>query len=199
MDPYRRYRPRNPYNGGRDLGLLTIFFLTFVLLGGVIGVLTVGSAWTLPSIPQFAPQVTRTSALFGTGGLDKPNVFLGSPTPSNANRPPAVTGASPTATPSAAKPSPTPQRTPTQLPSPQASPTATEGQGTRVVIGNTGGVGAWVRRSPSINDYLIAWTDGTALEVTGPDVQNEGRTWKQVRDPQGNRGYIPAEWVVPAP
>ena len=58
---------------------------------------------------------------------------------------------------------------------------------------------AWLRRTPRINDYLIALVDGTPLEVVGPDVEAEGRAWKNVRDPQGNQGFVPAEWVVPVP
>lgn len=189
MEPYRRYRPRNPYNGGRDLGLLAIFLLTFVLLGGVVAVLTVGSAWTLPELPQFGPVETRTSTLFGSGPLDKPSPLVRTPTPLSSTRLPLVAGGNPT-------PTPAPQRTPT--PTVLSSPTPTA-QATRYVVGNTGGVGAWLRRTPRINDYLIAWTDGTVMEVVGPDVQAEGRTWKQVRDPQGNSGFIPAEWLVPAP
>lgn len=205
MDPYRRYRPRNPYNGGRDLGLLAIFFLTFLLLGGVVAVLTVGTAWTLPELPQIGAQETRTSPLFGSSPLDKPNVFIGTPTPSGASSAPSVAGGgrTPTATTTTGRPSPTAQRSPTptagQPPTPQASPTATVTQGARLLIGNTGGVGAWLRRTPRINDYLIALVDGTPLEVVGPDVEAEGRAWKNVRDPQGNQGFVPAEWVVPAP
>lgn len=205
MDPFPRYRPRNPYNDGRDLGLLMIFFLTFLLMGGIIAVLTVGTAWTLPEVgmPQVVAVETRTGGLFGADVIEQPPIVnRATPTATGSARLPIVTSGAPlteTGTPQAsgAAPGQTPGPGPTQTP--RASPTPTQVQGSRLVVGNTGGVGAWLRRSPRMNDYVIALNDGTPLEVVGPDVQAEGRVWKNVRDPRGNQGFIPAEWAVSAP
>ena len=193
MDPYRYRPPSSRYGKSSDLSLLSVFVLTLLLLVGVVAALTAGSAWSLPDLPSIQPVQTRTSGLFGASAIDRP--------PQPAAEPPA----SPTSAPAAANPtaSPTPPATATTAPTatPAQSPTATPAaEPPKVfVIGNTGGVGAWLRRTPRINDYLIAWTDGTRMEVVGPDVQADGRTWRHVKDPRGNEGYLPAEWLVSAP
>ena len=46
-------------------------------------------------------------------------------------------------------------------------------------------------------DKLEAWPDGTALQVVGRDVEAEGRLWKKVMDPDGQIGWVPAQYVVP--
>ncbi|MHB1007258.1 MAG: hypothetical protein ACYC3S_16690 [Chloroflexota bacterium] len=189
MDPYRHRTP-NPYRRRHDLGLLSIFFLTLTLLFGVIAVLTVGSAWTLPTMPQVVNVETRSSGLFGASAVGPGAVLPGvaTPTPVKSDLPLVVQG----------QPSPTTAPTsPTASPTPTVTPTPSQGQS--LVLGNTGGVGAWLRRTPHMNDYLIAWVDGTRMTVMGSDVQSDGLTWKNVQDPQGNKGYIPAEWLVPEP
>jgi hypothetical protein len=47
-----------------------------------------------------------------------------------------------------------------------------------------------------MDDRVTAWPDGTAMTVVGEDRQAEGRTWKNVRDPAGNTGWIPLEYLV---
>ena len=73
-----------------------------------------------------------------------------------------------------------------------ASPT-TLPQVTRYVIGNTDGAGAHVRRSAGADESLKAWPEGTEMIVVGPDVT---RLWRNVRDPDGNIGFVPAEYLV---
>ncbi len=68
---------------------------------------------------------------------------------------------------------------------------------TLVRVANTDGVGAYVRRTPSLNDRLRPWPENTALKVVGPDTTAEGVEWKQVEDPAGNRGWIPAQYTRP--
>jgi hypothetical protein len=65
-----------------------------------------------------------------------------------------------------------------------------------LVVGNTGGDGVWLRRSPAMADRLRTWPDKTPMQVVGEDKQAEGRTWKNVQDPAGNTGWIPAEYLV---
>ncbi|MGQ9677211.1 MAG: SH3 domain-containing protein [Chloroflexota bacterium] len=113
---------------------------------------------------------------------------------------PAPTGA-PQPTPTAAfKPlsgsiiivAPTPG--PNQTPAPGATPTVAP---TKLVrIGNTGGVGAYIRKSPHLDDKLIAWHDNTQLKVIGEPVQSDGLQWYNVEDPRGNKGWIPVQWVI---
>jgi hypothetical protein len=66
-----------------------------------------------------------------------------------------------------------------------------------VRVANTDGVGAYVRRSPSLADRLRPWPDNTLLKIVGPDTTAEGIDWKQVEDPAGNRGWIPSQYTRP--
>ena len=76
-----------------------------------------------------------------------------------------------------------------------------------VYVGNTGGLGVFLRRTPQATDRLKAYPDNTRLVVIGPDVGAEGRTWRHVRAPDGVEGYVPAQYtsgqpvptVTPAP
>jgi hypothetical protein len=67
-----------------------------------------------------------------------------------------------------------------------------------VVMGNTEGQGVYLRRTPRMDDGLVAWPDGTRLEVVGPQTTAEGREWLNVRDPHGQVGWVPAEYVMAA-
>ena len=73
-----------------------------------------------------------------------------------------------------------------------ASPT-TLPQVTRYVIGLTEGAGAHIRRSAGADESLKAWPEGTEMIVVGPDVT---RLWRNVRDPDGNIGFMPAEYLL---
>ena len=77
----------------------------------------------------------------------------------------------------------------------QATPGVSEGQFVRV--GNTGGQGAFLRRTTNLDDRLRPWPDNTRLRVLGPDTTVNGTVWRQVEDPAGNRGWIPAEFTRP--
>jgi hypothetical protein len=37
------------------------------------------------------------------------------------------------------------------------------------------------------------------MVVIGEDRQVDGTVWKHVRDPDGNVGWVPAEYLAPAP
>lgn len=91
---------------------------------------------------------------------------------------------------------PTPAALPAS-PAGQSLPTPTAlAEPRTVVVGNTGGIGVYIRRTPRMEDKLVAWPDGTVLEVVGDDAHAEGRLWKKVRDPRGNVGWVPAEFTV---
>lgn len=109
---------------------------------------------------------------------------------------------------SAAQPSATPTPTPTRIAAkPAYTPKVPRPTGefdlptaagtTNLVVGNTGGDGVWLRRSPAMADKVRAWPDGTPMQVVGADTAAEGKTWKNVKDPAGNVGWIPAEYLVP--
>lgn len=65
------------------------------------------------------------------------------------------------------------------------------------VVAGTSGIGVYLRSSPRVADPLTAWPDGTRLDIIGPDVQGDGLTWKQVRDPCGQVGWIPTRYAAP--
>lgn len=79
--------------------------------------------------------------------------------------------------------------------SPSAEGPTLSTDGASVRIANTGGAGAFVRRTPNLEDRLRAWPDGTPLRVVGPDATIDGLQWRPVEDPAGNQGWIPAEFT----
>ncbi len=82
----------------------------------------------------------------------------------------------------------------TPVPTPATAPTADV-----VYVGNTGGVGVYLRSSPRAADRLKAYPDNTRLVVIGPDVGAEGRTWRHVRAPDGVEGYVPTQYTSGQP
>lgn len=123
--------------------------------------------------------------------LDLPLLSVRLPTPTGQATP---TGIPPTPTPFAVN---VVVGTPaTTVATPAQSPTA---QTQRFVVGNTGGDGVALRRTPNLNDRVVAWPDRTVMTVVGPDVTANGLTWKNVRDPRGNVGFIPSQYLIPAP
>ena len=103
--------------------------------------------------------------------------------------PTAKPGSGPVA--GATTPTPAPAGTPKPgSPTPQATPSG------RVRVGNTNGDGVYLRRTPNLNDRILPWPDNTPLEVVGEDVSADGLVWKKVKDPRGNIGFIPAQYVI---
>ena len=93
-----------------------------------------------------------------------------------------------------AQPSPTLSPAPTKA-APESSPT-TETLGQTYYVGNTDGDGVYIRRTPNIEDRITAWPDGTKMTELSAPVEDEDRLWRHVADPDGNEGYIPAEYLV---
>jgi hypothetical protein len=79
---------------------------------------------------------------------------------------------------------------------PAASPAAQHPLG-RVTVAGTDGEGVFLRRSPRSDDRLQAWSDGTLLDLLGPDVELDGLRWTPVRDPCGMAGWVPARYAAP--
>ena len=78
-----------------------------------------------------------------------------------------------------------------------AAPTATAARPARVfTVGNTGGIGVYVRRSTRLDDKDTAYVDGTRLEQIGDDATGDGTTWHHVRAPDGKTGWVPAQFTV---
>lgn len=63
-------------------------------------------------------------------------------------------------------------------------------------MGNTGGEGLNIRANPQMADKITAWVDGTRMVEVGPAQSSAGRLWRNVRDPEGNVGFVAAEYLV---
>ena len=122
-----------------------------------------------------------------------------SPTPTSTQPRPtsAIANPSPSPTLTALIPTVTPIiLTPTvilSMSTPTISPTP---ESIICLVGNTDGDGVYIRRTLNMDDRIKAWPDETEMLVVGPDLRSEGRVWKTVRDPEGNIGYLPAEYVI---
>lgn len=69
-----------------------------------------------------------------------------------------------------------------------------------VRVANTGGLGISLRREPRADaPRITARPENTVLRVVGPDTVADGRVWREVQDAQGNRGWAPADFLVPVP
>lgn len=66
-----------------------------------------------------------------------------------------------------------------------------------VEVFDTDGEGLFIRFTPRESDRVRAWPESTKLQVVGPDQQADGRRWRNVRDPDGLVGWVPAEYVRP--
>lgn len=82
----------------------------------------------------------------------------------------------------------------------QATPAASTATATATPeirqVGNTGGVGVYVRRTPNLNDRIRAWTDNSEMTLLGEETDAGGQHWIKVRDPAGNEGWLPSQYLV---
>src|SRR5205823_7985130 len=109
----------------------------------------------------------------------------------------------PTSSPAPAKPSASAVASPS--PAAAAKPTSTSTSAPAattpdtVYVGNTDGIGVFVRKTPAMSDRLRAYPDGTALTIVGDDVDGDGQHWKHIKTPDGLEGYVPAIYTVDTP
>jgi Bacterial SH3 domain len=95
---------------------------------------------------------------------------------------------------------PSPEPTPATA-VPFEEPVEPTPQATQYVrVGNTAGQGVILRREPSTSAARVGVRgENSVLQIVGPDETVDGRVWRQVQDAQGNRGWVPAEFLLPAP
>lgn len=113
-------------------------------------------------------------------------------------RPSSQSSANPTAAPVVASPTSLPSsvasifNTPTPPVPVTAAPTVTaQIVGQRLQIANTGGEGVNLRRDPgSSGERIKTIPDGTLVEIVGPDQNIDGTVWRNVRDLQGDVGWV---------
>jgi hypothetical protein len=64
------------------------------------------------------------------------------------------------------------------------------------VVSDVGPDGLSIRRSPSSTGQRIkVWSDGTEMADLGETAENGGKSWRKVRDPDGNVGWTAAEFL----
>lgn len=106
---------------------------------------------------------------------------------------------------SAASPAPSPagaEAIPSSIGStgtPGATPSPPSVRESRLQVGNTGGEGVYLRRTPRMDDRLQPWPENSPMVVIGPREIGDGHVWEKVRAPDGTEGYIPSEYLVGIP
>lgn len=74
-----------------------------------------------------------------------------------------------------------------------AGPGVADGTGENYIVVNIEGTALYLLASPD-GDRVQAWPDGTNMTVVGPDEYVDGTQWKNVKDPDGNVGWVPGEY-----
>jgi SH3-like domain-containing protein len=85
----------------------------------------------------------------------------------------------------------------TSTPPPSPALPTPQSVGQRLQVFNTGGSGANLRKDPGAGGEKIKTVpEGSLLEVVGPDRSVDGETWRNVRDLQGETGWIAASYLA---
>jgi len=182
----------DPFSSRDDPGHASAFLIALLLLVTVTAILFFGNTWIFEPVhpPSFLAATALPSVQAGSRGATEPPPFTApTPVPPLAGVPyrPSPTGTV-TRTPGPVTPSPTaPPPTPTSS-TPTPAPTYR--------VGNTGGDGVFLRRTPHLGDRWIAWRDGTPMVPVGGEADSDGEHWIQVRDPRGNVGWVPVRYLV---
>ncbi|MFN8634781.1 MAG: hypothetical protein U0893_13070 [Chloroflexota bacterium] len=83
------------------------------------------------------------------------------------------------------------------LPGPTATPsTLRPTTAATFVVTNTLGRGMAIKSTPASRDPGKAWPDGTKMFGLGAEQDAYGWTWRWVRDPDGNTGWMPSNYLV---
>src|SRR5437764_1159892 len=68
------------------------------------------------------------------------------------------------------------------------------------VVTNTGSEGLFLRADPSATGNTLATLpEGTKVEALGQEQSDGTRTWKKVKGPDGQEGWVAADFLVAAP
>jgi len=80
---------------------------------------------------------------------------------------------------------------------PTTAPPASTGT---FVVTNTGSEGLFLRAEPSTTGNTLATLpEGTKVEALGQEQSDGTRTWKKVKGPDGQEGWVAADFLVAAP
>ncbi|MFN8636867.1 MAG: SH3 domain-containing protein [Chloroflexota bacterium] len=149
---------------------------------------------SMPRAQWIGLGLAAAAAVALTAGLVFWLLTLNRPSASTATPTPLALGPSPTtaqsvaaifASPSSAVPPTAPAVTPPPV-------------NQRLQVSSSGGGGVNLRRDPGqTGERLKTLSDGTLLELVGPDRTVDGAIWRNVRDPQGEVGWVAGEFLVP--
>jgi hypothetical protein len=91
-----------------------------------------------------------------------------------------------------------PTAAPTAAPTVAIPPALTEPPApARLVVNNVGSDGLSLRRTAGTGGQRIkVWNDGAEMADLGETTENGGKTWRKVRDPDGNVGWVAAEFLA---
>ena len=64
------------------------------------------------------------------------------------------------------------------------------------LVANTNDDGVYIRRSPDLADRIKAWPEDTPMIQIGPAVVVDYVKWRNVRDPDGNEGFVPSSYLL---
>jgi hypothetical protein len=66
----------------------------------------------------------------------------------------------------------------------------------RLTVNNVGPDGLSLRKTPGVSGTRIkVWNDGTPMADLGENADQDGKSWRKVRDPDGNVGWTAAEFL----
>jgi peptidoglycan glycosyltransferase len=171
-----------------------------VAVAGKTGTAEVGGgadhhAWFIGFAPYEAPRVAVAVVVeHGGDGTAVAGPIAREVLAAALRRPDTREGAAAEAERNLERPTPAP---PAEVVEPEPTPQPTGRPVRRVRVGNTDGMGVYIRRTPNLDDKLRAWPDGTVLEVVGEEVEQNGVRWRRVRDPAGNTGWVPIQYTIP--
>lgn len=173
-------------SGRARLPWLSVFALCVVVTIGC------GGSMPLLSAPNAAGPTATVSVGITPTAAPAPQLTAGvppvQPTPTNGSAPAAA---------SSQPQAPSPTLAPAASPRPAASPTPAPL--VLVVATNAGGGGAGLYPTTTLDNPIQRLPIATQVTVVGADRQAGGKTWKNVKAPDGTVGWMPAEYLVALP
>jgi hypothetical protein len=179
-----------------------VWWGTYLLLVSFSARSSVDAIATMIAGQATSPTAAVTPVVTPSLVATAPAVAL-SPSPAAAKPTQQTPAAQAQQSPAAATPAPppataapqAPQATP--APKPTAAPPAPGVIGGKNRIANTDGGGVNLRDRPSAGGAALKLVDeGAIVDVVGPDVPSEGKTWRNVRDAGGTIGWITTEFLA---
>jgi hypothetical protein len=119
------------------------------------------------------------------------------------SQPPLEPTAVPTVMPTPEPPDPEPPAPPTPAPAVTKAPASAASalrptSSATFFVGNTQGRGMPMRTAPVPTERGKLWPDGTTMKGLGGEREAYGWTWSWVQDPDGNAGWMPNNFLIPA-